>query len=292
MKPTIAALAFALRNVPFESGRWRLIRAGLNLCREQVVTPTIRTVKTRHRFRMRVDVSEWLGRHIYVTGEYEPATTAVIKGLLRPGDTFVDVGANAGYFSLLAADCVGRNGSVFAFEPVPHTHKLLTDNLVLNGVPRCEVSDVAVSNSDGKCEMFVGPRDHSGVSSFRKLDEAIATVQVSTAKLDTFLPDGLWVDLVKIDVEGAECHVLEGMTAILERCHPHVVAEITPNFLEAMGRSTNDVERLIKPLGYRMFAIEHAGLRPLEKLSDNRGSQFNALITIKPSLPASLRVLD
>jgi hypothetical protein len=72
-------LALLIRSVPFEAGRWRLIPGALRRCQAVHTEQALRTIRTRHGFRMRVDISDWLGRHVYVTGEYEPDTTRVIK---------------------------------------------------------------------------------------------------------------------------------------------------------------------------------------------------------------------
>ncbi len=229
---------------------------------------------------MEVDVSDWLGRHVYVTGEYEPATTKLIKNLLAAGGTFVDIGANVGYFTLLAAKCVGRSGRVFSFEPVPQLRRRLDRNLRLNHLGDCEVYGVAVSNAEGTCEFHVGPCGHSGVSGMRALHDASATITVHTNTLDNMLPADVDVSLVKIDVEGAECHVLEGMQDSLARSQPDIILEITPEYLSGMNRSPGQIEQLLASFGYRPFAIGDMGLQRLDSLNEAGASQFNAYFTV------------
>src|SRR5262245_28883505 len=93
----LEALAYYLRRSPWERGRWRLLNAALPLSRSVLRERRYRTVRTRHGFRLRVNLGDWLGRHVYLTGDYEPQTARLISSLLRPGDLFVDVGANIGF---------------------------------------------------------------------------------------------------------------------------------------------------------------------------------------------------
>ncbi len=236
---------------------------------------------TRHGFRIQIDVSDWLGRHVYVTGEYEPPTTRLITHRLARGSTFVDVGANVGYFTLLGAKCVGGHGKVYSFEPLPAVRRRLEENIQMNQFSHCEVHALAASNVEGTREFFVGPRDHLGVSSLRRLEDASETLTVQTATLDEVLPLDIQVALIKIDVEGSECHVLEGMQAILARSRPDIILEVTPEYLANLDRSPKQIEELLGVFGYRPFAIEHTGLRPLSSLDEAAGSQFNALFTVR-----------
>ncbi|MGE3539937.1 MAG: FkbM family methyltransferase [Candidatus Tectimicrobiota bacterium] len=284
----ISWLAFCLRRFPLEAGRWRLLPLALRLCREAFQRSTPRCIRTRHGFRMHIDVSDWLGRHLFVTGEYEPSTTALFKRLLRPGDTFLDIGANAGYFTLLGAKMVGKAGRVLSFEPIPAVRKQLEDNIRLNGEACCVVYDVAVSNVDGTSQFFVGPQDHLGTSSMRAISDFTSSIDVRTARLDDLLADNVQIAAAKIDVEGAECHVLEGMQGLLARCHPDLVLEITPQYLQGLGRTVEDIDRLLQPLGYRAFAIENTVLRPLPSLAAATVSQFNAYCTIRDDIAALL----
>src|SRR2546428_4961029 len=180
-------LSLHLRRCPWESLRWRLIPLTLQRCKSAFFAPDSITVRTRHGFQIILDRSDWLGRHIYVTGEYEPSTSRLVKGLLRPGDSFIDVGANIGYFTLLAATCVGLTGRVFAYEPVPEVYQRLQQNVALNQLMNCTAEQLAISNETYECEFFVGPRDHAGTSSIREISDITKTIKVRTARLDDLL---------------------------------------------------------------------------------------------------------
>lgn len=283
---TADLVSLSLRRCPVEGVRWRLVPWGLRLA-QSLPPDTVRTVTTRDRFRMRVRLGDWLGRHVYVRGEYEPATAQVFKALLRPGDTFIDVGANAGYFSLLASKCVGPAGRVWSFEPVPVTREELLANLRLNDASNVRVFDQALSNAAGTATFSVGPADHRGTSSLRSLDEGSATLTVETARLDDLL-GGQKVDCLKIDVEGAEQLVLQGMADCLKRDRPDLVLEVTDEYLRPLGGSAEGLCRALGEAGYRMYRIDHEGLVPFEPAAATEKSQYNALFTARETLPPGL----
>src|SRR5262249_38224168 len=139
-------LALYLRYSPWERGRWRVLRAALPLARLLQHDKGVRTIMTRHGFRLHVELGDWLGRHVYVTGDYEPTTSRIVAALLQPGNIMVDVGANIGYFSLLASHAVGPCGKVFAFEPLPRTREQLARNLRINRAENVVVFEEAVCN--------------------------------------------------------------------------------------------------------------------------------------------------
>lgn len=288
---TMDLMAWSLRHFPFEAGRWRFIPYALKRA-EELPPDAIRDVKTRDGFRMRVRVSDWLGRHVYVRGEYEPDTAQVFKALLSPGDCFVDVGANAGYFTLLASKRVGAKGKVLAFEPVPVTRKELLTNLGLNYTTNVTVFEQALSNAAGHTSFSVGPENHRGTSSLRALNNGSETLTVETARLDDLLPKDQRVSLIKIDVEGAEQLALEGMTACLQRDHPDLVIEVTDEYLKPMGHSAASLCGLLGSLGYRMYAIEQNALTPITIEQAAKVPQYNALFTVRQTLPAQLTIAE
>lgn len=124
MRPFFASVILGvLRHFPTDRIRWRFLPWGLRLCELNFRMPIEKTFRTRHGFCMCLDVSDWLGRHIYVTGDYENATTRVFGDRLSAGKCMFDIGANAGYFSCLSASLVGSGGRVVSFEPVPRLKK-------------------------------------------------------------------------------------------------------------------------------------------------------------------------
>lgn len=278
----LRVLACYIRRFPFDNGKWRLIPAALHACRDAHHIDTWREIRTRYGFRIQVDLGDWLGRHLYVTGEYESATTHVIAELLNPGGVFLDVGANLGYFSLLAATRVGPSGRVYSVEALPLLHDRLLGNFQRNGFTQCHLLPFAVSDAEGELDFHPGPQDHRGISSLRARGDTSEPVRVPVKRLDDELSDAPKIDFVKIDVEGAESHALDGMACMLERDQPPIVLEVTESYLNDMGRSVSDIERLLSPMGYRFFRIDNEVLTPLHRLADDGVDQFNALCTVSP----------
>jgi FkbM family methyltransferase len=154
---------------------------------------------------------------------WESATARLLDLVLKEGMTFVDVGANVGIHTLHGARMVGPTGSVIAFEPTPVIFQLLLRSMHLNGLGDfCRCIDMALSSSEGLVTLHVSAI--CGHNSLYPLvdGEEKATLQVRTGTLDKVLQDANRIDVVKIDVEGAELEVLEGMKHTLAN-HPDIV---------------------------------------------------------------------
>lgn len=194
---------------------------------------------------------------------YEPLTAAAVAAGLRPGGTFVDVGANAGYFSLLAAALVGPSGRVAAFEPNPATAALLRAHAERNGSGgTVSVEPVALMDEDGEMELYLSTSRHNdGLSTFFPSEEALrrgdldraAVVRVPARRYDAWAAEANFPapDVVKIDVEGAEEEVLRGMAGTLEASPPpRIVCET---------RWMSPAHRLLLERGYRAERLEFMG---------------------------------
>jgi FkbM family methyltransferase len=212
--------------------------------------------------RVTADVTNWMFSGGYLAGtEYEPTTARYLLEHLKPGSVFVDIGANAGYFTLIGANQVGRSGRVFAFEPNPPVFQDLKRHVEINRLgDRVRLFDCALSNASANVRLFVSPR-HSGFSSL-VLDTApgagdylsgATTVEVRARSFDDWLNEaGIdLVDLMKVDVEGAERQVVEGMA------HALVAGRIRRLILETEW--DGEVHRLILRHGYEPRLLESVG---------------------------------
>lgn len=152
-------------------------------------------------------------------GEYELETTRAIKNLLEQGMTFVDCGAHIGWYTLLAARAVGPAGKVYAFEPAPSTFEILVRNVKANGYEDIVTAvPNAVSNKSGLQRLFFNERSSVSTKLFTSHgDQEFNEVEVIS--LDEFFREKDWpqVDLVKMDIEGAEKAALEGMKELSHR---------------------------------------------------------------------------
>jgi FkbM family methyltransferase len=165
--------------------------------------------------------------HISEHGEYEPQLTAYLRENLRPGMTFVDIGANVGYFSVLASRLVGPEGAVIAVEPGPANVALLRSNLWRNGCANATVLPIAAHVRRGHAQMVLS----SGGGSGNWLQEGQVddpAVLVPCAPLDDLLGD-MPVDIVKCDAEGSDVFAIMGMRkAIAANPDIKIVAEFWP----------------------------------------------------------------
>ncbi|MGZ4401242.1 MAG: FkbM family methyltransferase [Gaiellaceae bacterium] len=182
-------------------------------------------------FRICVDTSEAMGRVLVATGVWEPHVTAVFKRLLLPGDVCVDVGANTGYFTLLAAKLVGPTGRVYALEPAPETFAALLANIQLNGCSNVIPLQVAAGDARGEVLFDDQPNGMAIRSGVRPegIEGSGTLVRVPVRDIPSVL-DGEAIDrlrLVKIDVEGYEVEVLRGLEPLFDTgARPAVLIEL------------------------------------------------------------------
>lgn len=213
-------------------------------------------------YQMLVLLDDLIGRSMYVDGVWERANTAAAVRLLTPGGHVLDIGANAGYFTLLFASLVGPDGEVVAFEPVRETADRLRANLARNPAlaTRVRVKECAVSSVAGTVEMAVDRMGNTGASHVLASGagttpgEAWTTVVSRTA-------DEVWeelgrpgIDLVKIDIEGHELFALRGMSRVLSASpRVTVLIEVRDRALRETGGSRDAVFALMQQHGFSSF---------------------------------------
>lgn len=163
----------------------------------------------------------------YVLGISEPLVQQALVSHLREGEVLYDIGAHAGFMTVLGCRLVGEAGEVHSFEPIGTNVLCLQRNLNLNGFTNAEIHRLAICDFDGVARMTSGPRDITA-----RFDSG-GEVEVRAAQLDSLRLTPPTV--VKIDVEGAESAVLRGMTSILTKDRPVIVVEIH-NGQEALVR--------------------------------------------------------
>ncbi|MBA8804629.1 FkbM family methyltransferase [Nocardioides ginsengisegetis] len=201
--------------------------------------------------------ADYIQRRLYVFGFWERDLSEWLKDQLRPGDVFLDVGANIGYFSLLASRVVGPTGNVLAFEAIPSVAQQLEVNLHRNNVGNVTVVRSVVSDVPGLVEVFRGPEDNSGASSTVPGAGFSSEGRVEGVRLDDQPIDASRVRGVKIDVEGDELRVLRGSARLLGEMPPGswVVAEVSPQRLLERGSSSADLMGFMAGLGFSAWAM-------------------------------------
>lgn len=209
------------------------------------------------------------------TGMYEADTKRLLQTLVRPGMTILDVGANIGYFSLLLARLVDDDGHVWAFEPAPRNIQLLRKNVADNMYDdRISIVPQAVSNAQGTVRFYVSP-GAMGLSSLYEnasgyerdpLIKEQDGIDVACTTLDDWAALHAWpsVDLIKIDVEGAEKSVFEGMLKLSSK-NPdiRVIAEFNIRTLQAAQTTPAEFFAAMQMCGFSNIHVIGDKLRPL-----------------------------
>ena len=182
------------------------------------------------------------------SGDYEPHLTAVFRRYCRPGMTVVDVGANLGYYSLLAARLVGSSGRVVAFEPNSENCRLLLSSVRLGEVANVELIPVACDRATGWAYYSTHVGSNGGLIDAGDVLHRPGVV-IPTFRLDDVVTGP--VDFLKLDVEGAEGRVVQGATRVLERERPVVTTELKEEMLERVSdMSLADYLGYFEELGY------------------------------------------
>jgi len=212
-----------------------------------------------------------LSRVLYISGLYEPLTLLVLQRLLVPGATFIDVGANAGLFSMLASRWAGEGGRVYAFEPSDREYRRLLDHITLNGLGNVTAFRQAVGARSGAGSLRVAAYPNAGhntlAPSFRYPN--VATERVEATEIvtldqfvDVYRPER--VDAVKIDIEGHECAALSGGSSLLARFRPVVISELSDQGLDDRTGSPGMIQ-VLKTARYAIYRIgRRAELIPFE----------------------------
>ncbi|MBD1862623.1 MULTISPECIES: FkbM family methyltransferase [Trichocoleus] len=190
----------------------------------------------------------------------EAAIHQILGKYLAPGHILIDVGANFGLHTLYAAKAVGPQGCVFAFEPVPTNLNLLRRNVAINHVQQqVKIIPKAVSNStDLFLDFFVPPETVAVTASLSaESTQSQTKIQVANVRLDDFWPPlNLPVNLIKIDVEGAELEVLRGAEQLLRQWHPPLLIEVHGFALPSFGASVVELRGFLNRLNYQETLLE------------------------------------
>jgi FkbM family methyltransferase len=237
-------------------------------------------MRTVHGFDLRIDPVHDRGveRSIYYTGSYERGTLFMLSHLLRPGDTFVDVGANIGLMSIHASRCVGGRGRVIAFEPQPATRAMLEYNLRINNVVNVEVIPNAVGAVRGRATIYEDPGANRGRSSLIQPEGAMNGDEVDVVRLDEVLAGRLPIRLVKLDIEGFELEALKGMGALLRSDdRPMLMIECSEERENSHGQGTKAIHDLLEQVGgYRFFRPRRGKERPSRLIELHGHREFPA----------------
>jgi FkbM family methyltransferase len=205
-------------------------------------------------FSMRLDLQDAVQRRMYYYGDYDERYEAkMIRRLLDKGEVFWDIGANIGYFSLLAAAALQHSGRVIAFEPGQVSYARLLDNIGLNPFKNITTFNLAVTDREGEAALYSAAGTADGCASLYGAGPEVTAREICrTVSLDGFAPSHALPgpDFIKIDVEGAELFVLRGAREILAASRPLVLVELKSETLAASGTDKHEIQELLAAYGY------------------------------------------
>ncbi|MGH2523374.1 MAG: FkbM family methyltransferase [Anaerolineales bacterium] len=270
--------------------RWRAANAAWRLrCRVQ--RQPLYRFRLPNGLRFDYPLRSEIGRAMFLINRFEVDELRFVARFLRPGMTFLDVGANGGLFSLVAARAVGASGLVHAFEPAKMEFELLQHNLALNGLKNVMANQVALSDQIGEAQFAIcrgGAYNSLGRNNLT--DQKIVEWQaVRTTTLDAYIAAQKLgsIHLLKIDTEGAELMVLRGSAQLLRAPDaPVVLCEFSDLTTAGLGYSTADLWAFFTDLGFQLFQY----LRHKLTLANRKDwHEYDNLIAVRdPAILASV----
>ena len=264
--PFRVRLALALRKVrPIELGQTLKALTGVTYSEHAV-----------NGIKLWLDPASNLGIGL-LNDSYEPGMTQVLRNILCEGDIFFDVGANEGWFSLLASKAVGENGMVLAIEPQARLWEILIRNLALNDCHNYRLIPYAAGSTESVVDLILHPWINNGATTLvaSKRRRRFRRQRARMLRLDTIAriyADGRRIKLVKIDCEGYELEVLKGASQLFDsRLIQNLLVEYHPDHLRRLGQNKDDIGSYLGRYGY-ISKIIHG----VEVWSDQRFSEIGA----------------
>jgi FkbM family methyltransferase len=215
-----------------------------------------------------------VGHNLITKGIYEPRTSLLFSKVVKEGDVVVDFGAHIGYYTLLASKIVGKSGRVYSFEPEPENYKILLKNLKLNNALNVFPLQKAVSNKKGFLKLYLDEND-SGRHTIIP-DKSKKSIVVECVVPDEFFKEK--IDVIKMDVEGAEYLVLLGMTRLInENKDIKIFVEFSPNRVKKTGYHPKAFIDMLFKFNFEIFNINKCEIvRKYDDLKDEEANLFVA----------------
>jgi FkbM family methyltransferase len=225
-------------------------------------------------YKMKLNMAHRMASLVYWRGAHEWAPMFLMQKEVKKGMTFYDVGANIGEFALFAANLVGAEGKVCAFEPMNDTFKTLQENVAINNYQKRVLPyNIALSDHQGEADLFaateytaLGSMEDGFHTMYAQDDRSVFVHKTRLETMDDMQKELPAPDFLKVDVEGAELLVLKGALKTLEKSHPKILLEFNKDTFEAAGYTQQEVLDLLKRFGYKFYTIENRGkLLPLDE---------------------------
>ena len=226
-------------------------------------------IQKHQNIKIKLNINDWIQQNIFFLGSYEDAELKVLANHLKPDSVFIDIGANFGLYSLIASQHISEEGTIISFEPFPENYKSLCTNLSLNDLHRITAENTAVGSETGTLKLYYNSKENNlGMVSYNNTQQS-DFVTVNKINIDGYLKSKSLekITFIKIDVEGFEYEVLQGMKQTLQQNSPIILIEVLDS------KSENDVSNkpheLLCEIGYKRFFIDDNG----NLLSDSQNQE-------------------
>jgi FkbM family methyltransferase len=264
-----------LTSIPYRAARSLLFRARNSLHPRAIIWRYLQTkhpdkpriVRLGKNLKVRVYPYDIIGKRIFIDGLFEKEECRFVTDFLKPGMIFLDIGANLGQYTLLAAQRVGPTGRVHSFEPSGRMYSELRYNVGLNNLSdNCFLNEVAVSEKEGSARLSQyepGAEVFGSLGNHRRMPRSIiGSEEVKTITLDTYVREQRIpkIDLIKIDIEGGELPALRGAEWILCQADaPTIVLEMSDINTVGFGYKALDIWDYLSEFGYCMYRFDRRG---------------------------------
>lgn len=229
---------------------------------------------------MIINPRDYVSYHIYMLGLYEGETVNALLSYLKQGDTFFDVGGHFGQYAVAAGVKVGDTGTVHTFEPGPVQSEYLRKNLELNKLSHVTLANVALSDEPGELGLHVPSLPDIGRSQLVDPATDEGAIKVTVTTLDDYCREnGIErIDVMKVDVEGAEFGVFKGAPRVIRDFPPKAIFyESVDSLCAAFNHTPEEMHRYLEEAGYKIHAIVDGGLKPVADVERTALTDFVAL---------------
>ena len=248
--------------------------------------PHQQIIKTRFGDLMEINTPDVISTTLFLAGHWEPPITEYVRRALKPGDIFIDVGANIGYYSVLASGLVGNTGKVFSIEAHPRIYNQLSANISRNQRQNVTLINAAAGSSRGELPIFLGPETNFGhtttVQTLAERDGLRFDGKIPCDTLESLVGTNTLYRsrLIKIDVEGAEHSVLSTIFSSLPRFNDSTewILELTPNHCPGGLPAIEEIYFAFRSAGYQPAKI--ANPYGFSQLSRSRKTALTPISTV------------
>ncbi len=238
----------------------------------------------RKKIFLELELDDWLSQNIYFLNEYEEPEIKFIEQYLTEGDYFIDIGANIGLYSLVAATLVKNKGKVYSFEPYNKNFNRISNHIRINRLTNVVLEKLAIADLPGKITLFLNEKEKNNGMVSAYANDYTASEVVSSVSIDSYLKNEKNIPLkfIKIDIEGGEYLALKGMEEILKEYHPVLLVEQNPDINEQIPFSQKQIDDYLIKLGYQKKFLNKNGNLQNQRFPGNKSTNSIFIFNQEP----------